>query len=269
MPEIPLESEFRRVVDIMARLRSPEGCPWDRAQDFDSIRRYTLEETYEVLEAIDRRDWKGLEDELGDLLLQVLFYSQMASEQGWFDLRSVVHGLAEKLIYRHPHVFADAEGRLQDAQAALARWEERKGPAKENGLLGGIGRGLPALLEARKIGDRASRAGFDWPDAEGILRKLEEEIAELRRALADAPETAADENGGSSVEEEIGDILFTAVNLARKLNVDPELALKQCSRKFRARITHMEASLAAQGRPWKSASAAELEVLWQAGKQTG
>ncbi len=268
MPEMPLETEFRRAVEIMARLRSPDGCPWDRAQDFDSIRPYTLEETYEVLEAIDRCDWKGLEEELGDLLLQVLFYSQMAGEQGWFDIRDVVHGLAEKLIYRHPHVFAGAEGRLQDAESALARWEDRKGPAKETGLLGGVGRGLPALLEARKIGARAGRAGFDWPHAEGILRKLEEEIAELRHAMAQAPQApAAGGNGSAGVEEEIGDILFTAVNLARKLEVDPELALKQCNRKFRARVAHMEASLAAQGKAWESASAAELETLWQASKQ--
>ncbi len=268
MPEMTLEADFRRAVEIMARLRSPGGCPWDRAQSFDSIRPYTLEETYEVLEAIERRDWKGLEEELGDLLLQVLFYSQMAREQGWFDLQDVVRGLAEKLIYRHPHVFADAEGRLQDAPSALARWEERKGPAKEPGLLGGVSRGLPALLEARKIGARASRAGFDWPGAEGVLNKLEEEIAELRQAMAHAPETsAAGENGGSGVEEELGDILFTAVNLARKLDVDPELALKQSNRKFRARISRMEASLEAQGKKWESATPPELEALWQASKQ--
>jgi XTP/dITP diphosphohydrolase/ATP diphosphatase len=253
-------------IAIMARLRGPGGCPWDREQTFDSIKRHTLEETYEVFDAIERRAWPDLKDELGDLLLQVLFYAQMASEAGHFDIADVARNLNAKLIRRHPHIFADAEA--SDASAVLRNWElikkEEKGGAPETGasLLDGVPRSMPAVLEAAKLGSKAAKVGFGWPDADGaaaeLFAKLDEEIAELKAEVAPGAPTAA-------AIAEFGDVLFTVINLARHLKIDPEFALRETNAKFRRRFAAMESAAggcdALEGR-----SAAELEALWAAAK---
>jgi XTP/dITP diphosphohydrolase/ATP diphosphatase len=276
-----LGKEFERLAAIMARLRGPDGCPWDRKQTFDSIRAHTLEETYEVIEAIDERDWPALRDELGDLLLQVLFYARMAEEQSFFNLEQVVSGLANKLVRRHPHVFEDESGKRMDAEQALGRWNqmkaEEKGRSKSedaaappdsqpNSLLGETPRGLPAMLEAYKISTRAAAAGFDWPDAAAVLDKLEEEISELRAELAQKAEASVglnDSTGHARVEEEIGDMFFTVVNVARRLGLEPESALQRTNRKFRQRFARMEHKLRSRGQDVAGASMRELDAAWE------
>ena len=266
-----VQAALAEAVTIMSRLRGPGGCPWDREQTFDSIKKYTLEETYEVFDAIERRAWPELKDELGDLLLQVLFYAQMASEAGYFDIGDVAANLNAKLIRRHPHVFP-VEGRLteaKDAGTVLRNWEQIKREekavtgeeAKPASGLDGIPRSMPAMLEAGKLGSRAAKVGFDWPDADGILAKLHEEIAELQVEMGD--ESAARQN---AVEEELGDLLFTAINLARHLKVDAESALRLANAKFRRRFRAMEARAGgydalAELRP------AELDALWNQAKR--
>jgi XTP/dITP diphosphohydrolase/ATP diphosphatase len=251
-------------IAIMARLRAPDGCPWDREQTFDSIKRHTLEETYEVFDAIERRAWPDLKDELGDLLLQVLFYAQMASEAGYFTIADVAENLNAKLIRRHPHIFGDAEA--TDADAVLRNWEQIKQTEKKSaaspptGLLDDVPRTMPAMLEAGKLGSRAAKVGFDWPDATGLFEKLQEEIAELKAELAPA------EPSREAVEAELGDLLFTAVNLARHLKVDPESALRGTNARFRHRFAAMES--AAGGREALAASTpAELDTLWNQAKK--
>jgi ATP diphosphatase len=231
-------------VAIMARLRAPDGCPWDREQTFDSIKRHTLEETYEVFDAIERRAWPDLKDELGDLLLQVLFYAQMASEAGYFNIADVAANLNAKLIRRHPHVFADVDA--NDADAVLRNWEQIKrvekqaAAATQTSMLDDVPRSMPAMLEANKLGSRAAKIGFDWPNADGrageLFAKLQEEIGELQAELNGSRERTP----SSAVEEELGDLLFTAVNLARHLKVDPEAALRASNAKFRRRFRAME-----------------------------
>jgi nucleoside triphosphate diphosphatase len=264
---------FAEAVSIMARLRGPGGCAWDREQTFDTIRKYTLEESYEVFDAIERRNWPDLCEELGDLLLQVLFYAQMASEPGYFTIADVITGLNRKLVRRHPHVFGDAasvaagnavasplETENIDSSQVLRNWEAIKRAEKAQlpaSALDGIPRSLPALLEAGKLGSRAHKSGFDWPDVDGIFAKLEEETAELRRAI-DSPSSAPEE-----VVSEVGDMLFTLVNLARHLHVEPEFALRHTNAKFRRRFAAMEA---ASAQPLEALSAAQLESLWSQAK---
>ena len=251
-------------VAIMARLRGPDGCPWDREQTFDSIKKHTLEETYEVFDAIERRAWPDLKDELGDLLLQVLFYAQMASEAGHFDIHDVAENLNAKLIRRHPHIFAGAEA--ADANAVLRNWEQIKQTEKkasqstQTSMLDDIPRSMPALMEAGKLGSRAAKVGFDWPDTDGLFDKLHEEIGELKAELN--PPSAG---SATAIEAELGDILFTAVNLARHLKVDPESALRATNAKFRRRFAAMEA--AAGGSTALAASTPDqLEILWNQAK---
>jgi len=245
---------------IMARLRGPGGCAWDREQTFDSIKRHTLEETYEVFDAIERRDWPELKDELGDLLLQVLFYAQMAGDAGYFNLRDVAEGLTAKLVRRHPHVFGDVDAATPDA--VLRNWEqikveEKKLKPKGESLLEEIPRTMPATLEASKLGSKAAKVGFDWPDASGLFAKMDEELAELMVEV----EAKHSEN----VEAEFGDLLFTAMNLARHLKVDPESALRRSNAKFRARFAAMERE--AGGTDALNAMAPdELEFLWEQAK---
>jgi nucleoside triphosphate diphosphatase len=286
---------FERAVQIIARLRAPGGCPWDREQTFDTIKPYTLEETYEVLEAIDNRDWHELTGELGDLLLQVLFYSQMAREEGHFAIDDVLDRLSNKLVDRHPHVFGDVKA---DTPAEVLRnWEALKAEEKKKRLeagggkkaentddaqsvLAGVSSKMPALLEAHKLSSRAAHVGFDWPEIEGLFEKLAEETAELREELKGAPVKQPPGTGiaGSGkprvspelrerMEDEVGDLFFVLVNIARYLSLDPESALKKTNRKFKRRFQWMEERLRARGRGPQQASMGELEELWQQAKQ--
>jgi MazG family protein len=265
MPETkqPAGPAFARLVEIMARLRAPGGCPWDREQNFESIKPYLLEETYEVMDAIDARDWDGLADELGDLLLQSVFFAQMASEEGRFDIADSLLAINSKLVRRHPHVFADGDAKTSGD--VLRRWDEIKAVEKESkglpppkGLLDGVPRSLPSLVEAQKIAAKAAGAGFDWENVEQVFDKLREELAEIDGARAGGD--AAD------IEDEIGDLLFVVVNIARFLKVDPEQALRKTNSKFRRRFAHVEEGLAAEGKTPQQATIDEMEALWQAAK---
>jgi MazG family protein len=248
---------FERLVGIMARLRAPGGCPWDREQNFDTIKPYLLEETYEVLDAIDRRDWPGLADELGDLLLQSVFFAQMASEENKFRIDDSIDAINEKLIRRHPHIFAD--GDAQTADDVKRRWDEIKADERKNKgesprtLLESVPRNLPALIEAQQISTKAAGVGFDWDNPEQVLDKLTEELHELAQARATASH--------SEIEGEIGDLLFVLVNLARRLKVDPEQALRKTNAKFRKRFGYVESHAALPG-----ATIQEMESLWQQAK---
>ena len=260
----PAAAGFARLIEIMDRLRSPGGCPWDREQTFDTIKPYLLEETYEVMDSIDARDWDGLADELGDLLLQVVFFSQMAKEAGYFDVTDAIEAINSKLVRRHPHVFADGEAKT--AEDVIRKWDEIKGTEKvrPKGLLAGVPRSLPALMEAKQIASRAAGAGFDWNNVDEVLEKLREELAELdgaRRALSQQrPGSQA------ALQDEIGDLLFVIVNIARFLKVDPEQALRGTNSKFRRRFGHVEQGLEAQGKSPKEATIEEMERLWQEAK---
>jgi ATP diphosphatase len=255
------ETELRRLLDIMATLRDRDkGCPWDVAQSFDSIAPYTIEEAYEVADAIARRDFAALPDELGDLLFQVVFHSRMAEEAKKFDFADVARAIADKMVRRHPHVFGDAAVRSAAAQSAA--WEEQKRAERvaraETGTLAGIPAGLPALSRAGKLTARAARVGFDWPDAAAVLDKFEEEIAELRAELPGAD--------ARRLQDEVGDLLFVAANLARKLGLDAEACLRHANLKFARRFAAVEARLAARGVTPAEVTLAEMEAEWQAVK---
>jgi MazG family protein len=254
--------QFLRLIDIMRRLRAPDGCPWDREQTFDSIKPYTLEETYEVLDAIDARDWPGLAEELGDYMLQAVFYSQMAEEAGHFTIEDALTAINEKLVRRHPHVFA--EGSARTADQVKARWDEIKKTEKKDDasklLLDRVPRSTPALVEAAQISAKAAGAGFDWDSAEQVLAKLEEELRELAEARTGASQ--------AEIEDEIGDILFVLVNLARWVKVDPEQALRRSNAKFRRRFAHVETALRERGRSLADSNIEEMESLWQQAKQS-
>jgi len=280
---------FEQSVAIMARLRAPGGCPWDREQSFDSIRKYTLEEVYEVFDAIERRDFPHLAEELGDLLLQVLFYAEMAANEGRFTIADVLDHLNRKLVRRHPHVFGDeasrAAGNRADVDAAvdgssaavLRNWEEIKAAEKPTSVaatdtssasaegnvpvsrLDSVLRAMPALAEATKLGAKAQKSGFDWPNWRDVLSKLAEETAELEAEAA-----SVDPTRKPAVEAELGDLLFTVVHLGRHLGVDPEMALRNCNLRFRRRFFEMEV---AAPRPLEDLSPAELEALWAQAKR--
>ena len=279
----------------MARLRAPGGCPWDREQTFDSIKPYTLEEAYEVLEAIDNRDWDELQGELGDLLLQVLFYSQMAQEGNQFSIDDVLDRLSTKLVNRHPHVFGDVTA--ETSAHVLRNWEVLKAEEKKKRLkagggksakadasesvLAGVSSAMPALLEAHKLSSRAAHVGFDWPEIAGLFDKLQEEVTELKdelQHLAALAKPVASGVAGSGkprvpeelrhrLEDEVGDMFFVLVNIARYLSLDPESALKKTNRKFKRRFQWMEEQLRVSGRTPRQATMEELESLWQRAKQ--
>jgi MazG family protein len=257
-PKLPAAQGFARLVEIMQRLRAPGGCPWDREQTFDTIKPYLLEETYEVLDSIDARDWDGLADELGDLMLQPVFFAQMAAEEGRFDIADSLHAINSKLVRRHPHVFADGDAKTPDD--VKRKWDEIKAEEKPRpkGLLAEVPRSFPALVEAQQISSRAAGAGFDWPNMEQVFEKLREELAELRAAKSQA-----------DVEGEIGDLLFVVVNIARFMKVDPEQALRKTNAKFRRRFKHVEEELEAQGKTLRDSNVEEMEALWQEAKGLG
>jgi len=253
---------------IMARLRDPQGgCPWDLQQDFSSIAPYTIEEAYEVADAIDRNDLAGLKDELGDLLLQVVFHAQMASEQGAFAFADVVAAISTKLLRRHPHVFGDA--RADDAGQVVENWEQIKQRERadagdtDDSALAGIARGLPEWQRALKLQKRAARTGFDWPDVAPVLDKLREEVDEVQAEF----ESAAHPGSHARLEDEIGDLLFVCANLARHARVDPGSALRRANLKFERRFRAMEALAAARGQVMSALDLEQQEALWQAVKR--
>jgi len=256
--------KFERLVDIMARLRSPEGCPWDREQTFETIKTYLLEEAYEVMDAIDERNWAALADELGDLILQAVFFAQMAKEEGRFTIADSLDAIIGKLVRRHPHVFAD--GNAKTSEEVKKRWDEIKEAEKKahgaerRGLLDSISAKQPALAEAMLISKKAAAAGFDWETPEQVLAKLDEELRELAEARR-----AGD---AKKLEGEIGDLLFVVVNLARFLKVDAEQALRATNAKFRRRFAHVEKGIGERGKKLEDASLDEMEALWQEAKRS-
>ncbi len=253
---------FNELVRLMARLRASGGCPWDQKQTFDTIKPYLLEETYEVLDAIDARDWPELSEELGDLLLQPVFFAQMAAEAGYFRIEDSLAAINQKLIRRHPHIFGAVVA--ETAEDVKRHWDRikageksAKGQAK-GALLDGVSRALPALAEAQQIAAKAASKGFDWPGIEPVFDKLQEELSELDEAR----------QGGvaAEVEDEFGDILFVMVNLARFLQLDPEQALRKSNAKFRRRFGYVEARLDEMNRPFEDSNIEEMELLWQEAK---
>jgi MazG family protein len=263
-------AEFLRLVDIMATLRSTDGCPWDREQTIDSLKPFVLEETHEVLDAIDRGDHDALCEELGDFLFQAVFLAQLEAEAGHFTIADSITRIADKLVRRHPHVFARGAGEpaLGSADQVRVRWEDVKaqerGDAKdEKTLLAGIPRALPSLLRASQIGQRAASVGFDWIRTGDVIDKIQEEVDELREvAGADAPLDQA------RAEEEMGDLLFAIANLSRKLGVEPETALRKANDKFTRRFTSMEQAIAPTGRAMRDMTLEELEREWERAKTT-
>lgn len=260
---LPEGTGIQHLLDIMARLRNPDGgCPWDREQDFASIAPYTIEEAYEVAEAIAHGDAEELRDELGDLLFQVVFHARMAEERGWFGFKDVVEAICDKMVRRHPHVFADAE--VADARAQTEAWEamkarERADRQQDDSVLAGVSLALPGLTRARKLQARAARVGFDWPEVAGVLAKIREELREVEQAL----------DGGTTeaIEEEIGDLLFAVVNLARHREVDPEAAVRAANAKFMRRFQAMERQVKARGEALSAMSLEAMDALWEGVKR--
>ncbi|MCP9469286.1 MAG: nucleoside triphosphate pyrophosphohydrolase [Nitrospira sp.] len=275
-----MSEHFDKVTDIMGALRAPNGCPWDRKQTHESLKPYLLEETYEVLETIDQGDEAKLREELGDVLLQVLFHSQIAAEAGTFTIDDVLKTLAEKLIRRHPHVFTTdgRPGSVTSSEHVLSQWEqikraERQAAGNSQSVLDGVPKTLPALLRAFQIQARAARVGFDWPHNAGgleqIFEKIAEEVSELKQALGDADidSASAPPPEQTEVEAELGDILFSLVNLARFLKVNPEEALRRATNRFVDRFHLVEALAAEQGRSLPEMTLADMDLLWEEAKR--
>jgi len=254
------DTPLERLKNLMTRLRGPGGCPWDAEQSFETIAPYTIEEAYEVSDAIERKDMPGLKEELGDLLFQVVFHSEIASEMGAFNLDEVCNTLTAKMIDRHPHVFETPDDR--DAQMQVVAWEEVKAKERadkgQSGILSDVALALPALMRAEKLQKRAARAGFDWPNLDGVLDKITEEAAEVAEAAASKDPDA--------IEDEIGDLIFAVTNLARKLKVDPEVALRRTNRKFTQRFEKIEAYAKSEGLNLSDMSLDEMEGQWQKAK---
>jgi MazG family protein len=261
---------FGRLVEIMTTLRGPNGCPWDKQQDFTTLKPMLVEEVYEVLEAIDDQDYEGLAEELGDLLLHVIFHAQLGKEASQFDINTVIEKISDKLVRRHPHVFGNESA--STPEEVIKNWEAIKAQEKaeklkhrtpeQRSLLEGIPSKLPAIHEAHQISARAARVGFDWPDIEGIFDKLQEEMHELKEVIS----SSGDEGRRERLEDEIGDMLFVIVNIARYLKIDSESALKRANRKFKARFRYMEGELAKQGKSLEETPLEEMEALWRKAK---
>jgi len=262
--------QFEKLVEIMATLRGPNGCPWDKQQDFNSLKPMLVEEVYEVLEAVEMEDYDGLSEELGDLLLHVLFNAQLAKEAGHFDIKTVIQKISDKLVRRHHHVFGTDSA--STPEEVIKNWEAIKAQEKAEKLqnrtteprsvLEGIPTKLPAIHEAHQISSRAARVGFDWPDIEGVFEKLQEEVRELKDVIS----AGGEESQRDRLEYEIGDMLFVIVNIARYLKIDSESALKRANRKFKTRFRYMEAELAKKGKNLDQTSLEEMEALWQKAK---
>jgi ATP diphosphatase len=262
-----MTSKIKTLKDIMRKLRDPEtGCPWDINQDFHTIVQHTIEEAYEVADAVDKKDYAALKSELGDLLLQVIFYAQIADEEQLFDFEQVVEAVCEKLVYRHPHVFGEQEINTAEEQEALwsqLKEKERSKKAVSDGdtpsILHDIPDALPSLIRSYKLQKRAATVGFDWPDHVGVIEKIEEELAEVKKAI---------ESGNSEeITEEIGDLLFSVSNLSRKMKVNPEELLRMCNRKFERRFQYIEQQLRVQKKSWEKTTLEEMERYWQEAKK--
>jgi MazG family protein len=263
-PTATAGEKFQQLVNLMARLRAPGGCPWDREQTFDTIKPYLLEETYEVLDAIDARDWPELAGELGDLMLQAVFFSEMAAEQNLFRIEDALDAINQKLVRRHPHVFGAETAHTGDdvrkiwSEVKEQESREKNGEKKKAALLDGVPRSLPALVEAQQITSRAANVGFDWSNADQVLEKLREELAEF--------DSARRAGSIEQVEDELGDLLFVLVNLARFVKADPEQALRKTNAKFRRRFGYVEQKLAERGASLADSNIEEMESLWQQAK---
>lgn len=250
-----MNDKFQNLVEIMEKLRSEEGCPWDRVQTHDTLKKYLLEETYELLEAIEKKDFNGIKEELGDLLLQIVFHSKIAKDEGKFDINDVIDTISKKMINRHPHVFGGAS--FETPEEVLSQWDERK---KEEGklrdsILDGIPITLPALSRAYKIQSRVSKVGFDWDGIEGVFDKLTEEVNELKEAIKSKHK--------DKIEEEVGDVLFSIVNIARFLKIDPEIALRKTNQKFEDRFKKLERVVSERGKSLKEMTFTEMDTLWE------
>lgn len=260
LPPLRQSTSFEAFQEIIAHLRAPDGCPWDRKQDHQTLRLHLLEEAYEVLSALDADDPDAMREEFGDLLLQIVLHAQIASEYGEFSMAEVIHSIHTKIVRRHPHVFGDLD--VKDVEGVLVNWEKLKAAEREeNGragasLLDGVALALPALVQAYEYQDRAARVGFDWPELDGVFEKIAEEIAEVRAAQSDRERTS-----------ELGDVLFSLVNLARWLKVEPESALREANQRFRQRFARIEEGARAQGRSIADLSLDEMEALWQNAKK--
>jgi MazG family protein len=265
--------KFERLVEIMATLRGPNGCPWDKQQDFNSLKPMLVEEVYEVLEAVENNDMDGLSEELGDMLLHVVFHAQLGKESGQFDIDTVIGKISDKLVRRHPHVFGDEQA--STPEEVIKNWEAIKAQEKalklsnptpeQRSLLEGIPAKLPAIHEAHQISARVARVGFDWPDVDGVFEKLQEEVRELREVIALG--NAGDRR--ERLEDEIGDMLFVIVNIARHVKIDSESALKRANRKFKARFQFVERELRKQGKRLEETPLSDMEALWQRAKSEG
>lgn len=256
--------EFNRLLEIMKQLRAPNGCPWDREQDYLSLRRYILEEAYELIEAIESGDLDNMTEECGDLMLQVVFISTIAEERGDFDVCNVLDYISSKLVRRHPHVFGDIS--VKNSDEVLKNWEqikvgERKEKKKDDSIIAGVPRGLPALLRSYRIQERAAKVGFDWPKDHipDVLCKVDEEVGELKEAIASGDKEA--------ITDELGDVLFIVTNLARHLKTDPEIALQQSTDKFAKRFRLVEQMVRESGKEWNEHSLEELDALWKSAKE--
>ena len=252
---------FPELVAIMERLLAPNGCPWDREQTLSSLRAFLLEETYEVLDVMESADVASHREELGDLLMQIVFQAALRAREKAFDIDDVVRGINDKLVRRHPHVFATTERPVETTGQVLAQWAEIKAKEKTRGTLDGVPRSLPALARAASLTDRAAHVGFDWPDAAGPRAKVDEELCELDEARA--------KGAPANVEAELGDVLFALVNLARKLGVDAEAALRGANARFVARFEHVERRLREQGRSPRESNLEEMDALWDEAKKNG
>jgi len=259
---------FAELCRVMARLRAPDGCPWDREQTLATLKPYLIEEAYETIDAMDSGDANAHRDELGDVLLQIVFQAELTQETGKFDATDVAHAIVAKLVRRHPHVFGDAKA--DDAKAVLRNWETIKAAErpKHKGTLDSMPRGLPALLRAMRTGEKAAAVGFDWNHAREVVAKVEEEWSELLEAMGNLDDAKASEPGGNAeTVEELGDMLFALVNLSRRLGIDAEAALHKAADKFKRRFDHVEQSIVAQGRTTREATFAELDALWEEAKR--
>ena len=263
-----MSKQLESLVELMARLRSPEGCPWDREQTFSSLGPMLIEEAYELLDAVEAGDWDELRDELGDMLFQLVFYAQLGAESGRFTIWDSIGRVHEKMVRRHPHVFG--EEKVESTAEVLSNWETIKAAERSAGearasapvsMLDGVSKRLPALLEAHQLTTKAARVGFDWPAADQILEKLEEEVAELRAELR-APDVDQ-----RRVDEEVGDILFVVANLARRVGTEPETGLRAANRKFRRRFGHIERRMAERGGEWREVTLATLDQFWEEAKR--